>query len=275
MITPKWLELLRKQEIISPIHNDSRTKKDFPLGVLFETAFKEVIGGGQAEFDQSWNNLSSDDRSLLYAYINQKGHVEELLRAFQMLFENSTFTEKKPIILDLGCGPYTAGLALLATLSKSTHYTYVGLDRSNSMQKLGEKLAKAASILSGNLNVKRIWCENLNDVTIPGAKSWKPIIVIASYLLASPSLDPIELLDQLDAFIKKTSNGPVTLLYTNSAHPEANQKFNTFKKELLKIGFELVIHENTEIKVQKNGSESSRRFVYALFQRQKITILTE
>lgn len=80
---PQWLQDLRRSEIIERVRDDPRSTGDTLLGVSRDVAAREIIGGGQADFDQSWNDLSASDRVLLYAYINQPGHLEELAEAFR------------------------------------------------------------------------------------------------------------------------------------------------------------------------------------------------
>ena len=72
---PQWLQDLRRSEIIERVRDDPRSMGDTLLGVNFEIARREVIGGGQADFDQPWNDLSATDRVLLYAYFNQRGYA--------------------------------------------------------------------------------------------------------------------------------------------------------------------------------------------------------
>ena len=114
---PQWLMHLRRSEIVERVRSDPRSTENTLLGVNFEVAAREVVGGGQADFDRPWNGLSADDRVLLYAYINQPGHLEELFEAFRMLLAGVDL-RGEPIAIDLGCGPFTGGLALAATLDR-------------------------------------------------------------------------------------------------------------------------------------------------------------
>ena len=82
---PQWLMQLRRSEIVERVRDDPRSTGNTLFGVDFEVARREVVGGGQAALDRPWNGLSPDDRVLLYAYINQPGHLEELVEAFHML----------------------------------------------------------------------------------------------------------------------------------------------------------------------------------------------
>src|SRR5262245_26393959 len=77
---PSWLHDLRRGEVVSVAQCDPRTVSE-PLGVAKDD-ISRVLGGGQADFESSWDGLSPDDLALLYAYWNQLGHVEELVEAF-------------------------------------------------------------------------------------------------------------------------------------------------------------------------------------------------
>lgn len=140
---PQWLEDLRRSEILERVRGDPRSTGDTLLGVDFEVAAREAIGGGQADFDQPWNDLSATDRVLLYAFVNQLGHLEELAEAFRMLFADDH--PENPIVVDLGCGPFTGGLAIATALGQEHRLDYIGVDRSRAMRELGEKLAAAAA----------------------------------------------------------------------------------------------------------------------------------
>ena len=125
---PQWLKILRREEVVDRVRNDPRSVDGTLLGVTGDVAFAEVIGGGQAEFDEPWNDLSGDDRVLLYAYFNQLGHLEELIEAFRLLFADSSHPDN-PIVVDLGCGPFTGGLALATAFGRESRLDYIGVDR--------------------------------------------------------------------------------------------------------------------------------------------------
>ena len=217
---PEWLYCLRKTKIVNRVHNDPRSTYSSFLGVSFNEARDEVIGEGQADFDKPWKHLSGDDRALLYAYCNQRGHLEELVAAFQMHF-NGTIPESEPIVVDLGCGPFTGGLAFASTLGDEPRFDYIGIDRSQSMRKLGEQLASASKNLSG---VKRTWKSDVASVEWNTPPGWRPVFIIVSFLLASPTLHVTALMAELDGLLNKIGNGSVTILYTNAIGVEANRQ---------------------------------------------------
>ncbi len=108
------------------VNQHPTTRNNLILGLPKQQVFGQVIGGGQAEFDTPYLHLSGADRALLYAYMNQPGHVAELIEAFTQLFKNGP-PEDPLIVADVGCGPCTGGLALAAVLG--VPFTYIGLDR--------------------------------------------------------------------------------------------------------------------------------------------------
>ena len=101
---PQWLQDVRQVEIVDRVRNDPRSRPGTFFGLTRAEAM-DCIDWGQAQFDESWRDMSPADRALLYAYFNQKGHLEELTEVFQRVFANQT--PEAPIVIDLGCGPAT------------------------------------------------------------------------------------------------------------------------------------------------------------------------
>ena len=263
---PQWLQDLRRSEIIERVRDDPRSTGDTLLGVNFEIARHEVIGGGQADFDQPWNDLSATDRVLLYAYINQPGHLEELAEAFRMLFADGCRPEN-PIVVDLGCGPFTGGLAIATALGHEHRLDYIGADRSRAMRELGERLASATAKFDQTPRMERHWSHDISSITWGSAPGWRPVLVIVSYLLASPTLDAGKLIRELEGLLAKLGRGPVTVLYTNSPRAEANLGYPRFRTALLDAGFELTVEDIGEIEVERWAGSRVRSLRYALFHR--------
>ena len=260
---PEWLHSLRNSEIVDRVLNDPRSTDETILGVSFDEARDKVVGGGQADFDQPWNQLTGDDRALLYAYCNQQRHLEELVAAFQMHF-NGKSPDREPIVVDLGCGPFTGGLAFASTLGDEPRFDYVGIDRSLSMCKLGEQLASAADNLSG---VKRMWKSDVTSINWNTSPSWRPVFIIVSFLLASPTLDASALVAELKGLLKKFGNGPVTVLYTNAIGNEANSSFASFRDALQSQGFKVHADDSGEVQATRQSLIKNHQLRYALFYR--------
>lgn len=266
MDLPNWIDTIRRELIVTPIREDPRTNHRFqdPLGVPSDTVFDGVIGGGQADFDEEWvgprGKLSGAERALLYGLFNLKGHLQELTAAFDMLTDRADIGE--PVVLDLGCGPGTGGLALANALGCDARFTYVGVDRAASMRELGERLMQAAETRGWMTEVERSWLRDTSELDWREPISWRPVIIIASYLLASPTLDAQALVNGAMEQVKRIGRGDVAVLYTNSVRPEANQQFPRFRDCLIyEYGFDLI--DDNEGRISTGGNE--RRLRYALF----------
>lgn len=267
---PQWLKQLREVEIVKRVQKDPRSVRKTVLGVAPDVAKDQVVGWGQADFDSPWNGLSPEDRVLLYAYFNQKGHLEELFAAFRMLFPDPKHLQRleNPIVVDLGCGPFTGGLAFAAVLG--CRFDYIGVDRSKAMRDLGEQLATAAEQRFDEMPpVASQWAGKVGSITWKPAPGWRPVIVIVSYLLASPTLDVESLVADLCTLLKKLGDGPVTVLYTNSKRLDANRQYPAFRRALVRAGFKLHKDDIGKIKIERWGGETDRDLRYALFHRQE------
>lgn len=264
---PQWLQGLRQTEIVQRLKQDPRTTGGDLLGVPWDTIRNEVVAVGRANFDEPWRHLSPADRALLYAYANQDGHVRELHVALQMLLED--YSLGAPVVIDVGCGPFTAGLALCAVLDPQLEVTYFGVDTSTVMLQLGEELAKKAEDVGNVCRSTRVWTQSLNSVPWERAPSWPPVLVIVSYLLASDTIDPVQLVAELSALLDRIGRGPVLLLCTNSPAEIANRKFPTFRAELENKGFDVVVEEIGEVAIKRGWQDKTRALRYALFHRQE------
>ena len=263
---PQWIHELRRSEIVKRVKDDDRTVGETLLGVSSEVAFRDVIGGGQANFDEPWHDLAPGDRVLLYAYLNQPGHLEELTEAFRMLFEGAA-RPTDPIVVDVGCGPFTGGLALSTALDHDSHLDYIGVDCSVAMRELGERLASAAAELGQTPQIDRQWSSDLYSVHWNRAPGFRPVFVIVSYLLASPTLDAEQLVIELDALLSRLGRGAVTLLYTNSERQDANRNYPEFRLALQNAGFEQIADDSGSIEIGRWSGTRHRPLRYALFRR--------
>ena len=266
MALPPWLVSLRQREVVTKIQSSVDSQGDYLFGIHRDEVFSDVLGGGQADFDTPYRHLDGPDRALLYAYLIQRGHLEELVEAFTQLFKIRA-PDKPLIVLDLGCGPFTGGLALAAALGSDSSFSYIGLDRSVAMRELGEKLAVAAQELGALHGVDRQWVENLDAVQWREVPGWRPVLVIASYLLASPTLDVGKLVEDINRLCNQFGRGSVTVLYTNSTSRSANQKFGPFRDALASAGFRIFADDRGAITINDLKGARERELRYALFHR--------
>ena len=260
---PQWLQELRKAEVVIPVREDHRSVHNSLFGLSSQEA-RNAIERGRASFDEPWDGLSPEDLVLLYAYLNQKLHLEELTEVFRMIFANTA--PENPIVVDLGCGPATGGLALAGVLPYPA-FDYIGMDSSQTMRSFGERLASRAPQLS---NVQRRWISDLASVEWDRAPEGRPVLVIVSYLLASPTLNPeqvVQLVADLNDLLTKLGHGSVTVLYTNSPIPIANQNFPAFQGALEQAGFIMRVNRTSKIVVERPEGDQPRQFQYAEFHR--------
>ena len=273
---PDWLESLRRSEVVDRVNNDSRSVAGTVLGIDRGEAMRDAAGWGQADFDESWGNLSPKDRVLLYAHFLQLGHLEELIEAFGQLFgpserstepRSSSERPDNPIVVDLGCGPFTGGLAIASQFPSDARMDYIGVDHASAMRRFGEHLASAAENDADLPRICRHWAADVDSVSWNRAPGWRHVIVIVSYLLASRTLDVAALVPTLDRLLIRLGRGSVTVLYTNSVRNEANESFPTFRALLCERGFDLRRDDKGAIPVKRGQDVKTRRLRYALFHR--------
>lgn len=259
-----WLDHLRCTRIIEPIDNDPRETgaHGMRLGVDVGWIFRHAVGGGQASFDEPVPPFSSRDRVMLYALLLQKGHVGELVHAFGRLLDSPNHLDGATVV-DIGCGPFTSGLALANVAGGDVAFRYFGVDTSASMCALGVELAEGAKE-AGGLNPRTsVEFRSSTDVIDFGLVRGGWTIVVLSYLLASPTIDVEQLARQIVDACDRIGPGPVALLYTNAARPEARAAFPAFRDRILAAGFTLHIEE---LEVLADG-DRPRNIHYALFHR--------
>ncbi|WP_321804278.1 hypothetical protein [Burkholderia sp. BCC1988] len=223
--------------IEKPIDADERTTASTLLGWPRDQIFRDVIGRGQADFTSEIGHLSAYDRALLYAKYNQGRHLDELCHAFDRLLGEQVIA--RPTVIDVGCGPFTAGLAFAASIGPREPFRYFGIDRAPSMLELGGVLATGARH-RGAFHPLTTWAfgQSLDELDFgPVRGEW--VVVVASYLLASPTLVVDELVASILGALTRFGPGPVAVLYTNSANAAARAKFPAFRDSLMREGFEV------------------------------------
>ncbi|GLZ21962.1 hypothetical protein Bpla01_54910 [Burkholderia plantarii] len=264
-----WYEHVRRTCIVDPLNNDPREtgQRGTRLGKSSGWIFSHAIGGGQANFDEPIEDLSPRDRVILYALFNQKGHVPELIHAFQKLVD-SPQRLNNATMLDIGCGPFTAGLALANVAGNEVAFRYFGVDTSVQMCALGHELALAAQGAGGLSPQTRVsFAGSINSIDFGQPKlGWT--VVVLSYLLASASLNIELIVREIVDACGRIGPGPVAVLYTNSALPERRLAFPEFQSRMEAAGFKCEVVE-TEL---LTDGDRPRNIHYALFTRAPMPI---
>ena len=264
MARSQWLENLRRSHIVDPVMNDPRDTgvPNTRLGLPTSWIFSQAIGGGQASFDKPLGALSAKDRVLLYAFFNQKSHVNELVHAFEKLLTTPRDLNRATVV-DIGCGPFTSGLALAEVVGNATEFRYFGVDTSQTMCAFGGQLAEGAKAVDGLSSETTVsFFSSTDDIDFGASRSTWTIVVL-SYLLASKSIDAEVLVRQVVDACNRIGPGPVALLYTNTSRKEATEAYPAFQKAMTEAGFTVKIEDKEVLYLE--GKE--RKLHYALFVR--------
>src|SRR5258706_6616963 len=131
------MEDLFREEVTRKVYQDKRTDWDdarsISLGYPFDIIRDEVLEMGRADFtagheDDEFGALTEEDKVLLYCFVFMKRHFFEALatfRAYRTQLKAMFDSTRPKIMVDLGCGPGTAGLALGECLDEP-RLAYIG-----------------------------------------------------------------------------------------------------------------------------------------------------
>ena len=229
--------------IASKVRHDRRTRmgRNLLLGRPFHQIRYKIIRNGSVDFDQGYRDqqgeLSPNDLVALYNYLYLPRHHAEIMSScdrFSNYFDSLLSSERRTWVVDLGCGPGTAGLAFADYCSKRLFH-YLGIDRSDAMRRAARELLRQART-SGLINERSHITAASNTFSIPSAieKCTAPINIafVASYLFASKSLDIDGVSNSVRASIESNSVEQCLFLYLNSATRYANRNYDTFVRSL-------------------------------------------
>ena len=225
------------------------------------TRIREVIDGGQADFDQEYNRLTPKERVLLYCYA---GNFEQHLVSQMYIFENHNDIFKQYIsapnqvvFIDFGCGPATSGVAIARYYAESASdvedpliINYVGIDSSNAMLEKAQEFCKYPSLFHEDSNFRFIPVTSdkidLLEYLDTSVSKESVILLNFSYLFASATLIVQDLVEVVQRLSNKYPNRMV-LLFQNPYGPEYNEKWYQFKA--LMTNFRSVVGGERYIKI--------------------------
>lgn len=242
----KAIEDLYRAEVTRKVHRDKRTDweegKNISLGFPFNVICDDVLEKGRANFttpheDDEYGTLTAADKVLLYCHVFMKRHFFEALatfRAYKSSLKELFDSGRQTVMIDLGCGPGTAGLALCDCF-ECPRVKYVGMDISPAM------LSKAKSILiaaqdESLLHEKSRIATTASWTTVAKVPSTfdEPInlVVNATYLFSSNSLEVDDACKAVMAFKDSAHVQQFRFVYSNTTTEIAGEKFRAFKKAL-------------------------------------------
>ncbi len=215
------------------------------LGYTAETIRRHIIEYGRADFTTGYNELSADEKTLLYCYFNMRKHFYTSSFVFEKIYDSlkAIFAdqEKTAVFIDLGCGPLTSGLALADLHFEKTqallNINYIGIDISQSM------LDKAKKFVNYNIFSNESKSHFARKPELIGKSILdeyigldNPIVINASYLFASSSLKELALAEFINKLVKKYSTSNIYFTYQNPDRQDRNQKYLNFKSQLVYLG---------------------------------------
>jgi len=235
---------------------------------LRETSFHEIILGresqslrvvinyGRANFDEPYEDVSADEKVLIYCYLNMRKHFFTKIHILNMINSSSVggfFKERIFIscanLIDVGCGPLTAGLAyadFMRTNFTSKKINYYGVDISESIIRKAKDFSTSTIFTNDS---KFSFFPNWRNISL-NFENGQPIIFIFSYLFANLNekltIDLAEFTQEIISKFEK--NSPIILMFQNPVNSERNTMFDIFfSKVNIKIigtGIDIVRYRN-------------------------------
>jgi len=226
------------------------------LGYPSKDVRYDIIGRGQADFDQKYRDLEASDRVNLYCYFNMRMHFFSSLSLYQRsnIFENYYNTAGRIKFVDIGCGPATSGIAFADYLNVNTGqevvFDYFGIDTAeNMLRKADEMLTNDVFTLT---NVRKFF-KGLNEIHFDEFKDSGCIIINCCYVFASASLPYEDIADYLNRLTLEYPYVPKYVMYQNVTDESLNSRYVDFKKLLADYTIEWTGNEEIRYHNQQNS----------------------
>ncbi len=226
-----------KVRVTRPVMSKKNTLDDGFFGLSKDEILNGALDRGKTDFRVSYKNLTPDLKVLLYCFFNMKKHFSSSYFIFDKMtnlldyFSDSNF---KPLMIDLGCGPLTSGLALGDYYYSATEnripFNYIGIDIAPEMlSKANEFKNMFCFDESCKFKFESDW--NLTyDFIEKNVKGKNLILINASYLFASSILDVESLAKFVNTLVKKYASNPIYFVFQNSNYLERNVNYRNFKE---------------------------------------------
>lgn len=239
------------------------------LGFPFDFIRKHVIRLGLADFDRGYSHpdygtLTADDAVLLYCFSNMRQHFFESVatfKSFKSRIGRLLNGENRSIVVDLGCGPGTAGLALAEVFSAPL-IDYIGVDRPKAMLKKAKTLLEAAKVAAlfdrnSKFGATSSWtamAEFPQKLTEP-----TDVLINATYLFASDSLLVEDVCRVAQAFQRQAAVKNLLFCFANTRKGSALSRFESFKKKTCgSVASSETIADSVEFRKKRFGLEICR-----------------
>lgn len=229
------IDQLFREKIINSIKALPRTEY---YEIILGRTIKELrvaIGYGRADFDEPFREISAEQKVLIYCYLNMRKHFFTKYHVLDMLnkseygkFIQDNLYKITSNIIDVGCGPLTAGLAYgdYTRSYNQPKLTYHGVDISSSIMKKAKDFAESRVF---NINSSFNFYNNWRDISSDFDKG-QPILFIFSYLFANLNKVQTEDLAEFTQGIieEYQSSNPIFLIFQNPSDDGRNVMFYRF-----------------------------------------------
>jgi hypothetical protein len=227
---------------------------------------KDILEYGLTNFDCSYNNdVTPDIKVLLYSYFNLRKHYFSMHHIFRKIRLDQILLKHNLLVVDIGSGPGTAGLAVADYVNRSDQsisISYLGIDISETMNRTAfQNLSKCTK----NQNWPQITFDNaLSKSTAHScAESSTFILIVASYLFASKSLDEVLMAAKVNELLEGFMSLPIMFVYQNPDSLDKNFKYSNFKQRMSALNSIYLATETIYYKNRRNATyEPSRETVY-------------
>ena len=302
---------VKNKEFLLPEQSSKIVRSPYLPNSKFEDFFEEVVGNeislnksdnkifgytndeirasileyGLSNFDLPYQNISVQNKTLLYCYFNMRKHIFTLYHILNTIkaskyadyFIAKLFKSDKICINDIGCGPITGAIAYSLFCQQTENLipeiSYVGIDKSKSM------LEQAKLFLQSNISFFNQQSEfqfstdwehiprkgfNFHEFYM-GEKPKQTFFAqlhIFSYLFANLNeKETISLAKNIDEYFTGWSDREIVVIFQNSSDVSKNKMYDLFKVQsnvlrLIYSGNDTITYHNNRRNVNKfNPSE--------------------
>lgn len=262
------MDVVYRDLVHRPISDHSETdfSENILMGVPFQVVRERVIAKGRTDFRRGFAYseaiiLSPEQKVQLYCFANFKKHFYACAEMFSTFRDGLAqwFSGHSPYLVDVGCGPATAALAMCDSIP-GLKWNYVGIDAAPAMLTMAKRMLSAAQACglmppASEHYYQTSWNDQLLALIPPSS----PVLVACSYFFASATIDSrllIDLAHWMKSLIQVPQRSVVLLAYLNSTNKLSNTNYEYFKTL---IGHDPLAHQpiSGTVTYRKNSSSTT------------------